>query len=369
MKLSRITSFASLFLAVVLSAPAFAASDAHSALPGTVNYIEGQVNIGSDTLNADSIGTATLEPNQTLETGNGRAEILLTPGVFLRVDNNSSVKMISPSITDTEVQLNQGRAMVEVAEIHDQNNLRVREDGHDAQLVKKGIYEFDADQQDLMVFSGKAKVLDGDRTVSVGGGKQLYLNTSAALKPHGFDKDEYKQSDLYQWSSLRATYLAEANVNAASVYAADGYYGTGWYGPGWYWAPAFGDYTFIPGDGVLYGPFGCSFFSPLVVFRSPLFPRFGVPFHPGFVHFHPGFASTSPGRSIVESGGPGVVGRNPAFHGNTVGSAPRPAPAFHGSTVRSAPPAFHGSNGGFHGGSSGGFHGSFGGGGHTVVHR
>lgn len=365
MKLSRITSLASLFLAVVLSAPLFADQGARSALPGTLNYVEGQVNIGSTTMTADSIGTAALEPNQTLETGNGKAEILLTPGVFLRVDNNSSVRMISPSITDTEVQLNQGRAMVEVAEIHDQNNLRVREGGYDAQLVKKGIYEFDADRQELMVFSGKAEVRDGDHTVSVGGGKRLDLNTGAALKPHGFDKDEYKQSDLYQWSSLRSTYLAEANVNAASVYAADGYYGPGWYGPGWYWAPAFGDYTFIPGAGVLYGPFGCDFFSPLVVFRSPLFVRFGAPFHPGFVHFHPGFASTFPGRPIVASGGPGIVARNPAFRGSTVGSAPHLAPAFHSGTVRSAPPAFHGSNGGFHGGFGGGFHG----GGHTVIHR
>ena len=105
MKLSRITSFASLFLAVVLSAPAFATTDAHSALPGTLNYVEGQASIGSDPLNADSIGSTTLQPGQTLETGNGKAEVLLTPGVFLRVDSNSAVKMISPSITDTEIQL------------------------------------------------------------------------------------------------------------------------------------------------------------------------------------------------------------------------------------------------------------------------
>src|SRR5262249_28848180 len=126
-KLSRIVTLviASVFLAVISSASAFAAPDARSALPGTVNYIEGQVNLGSDTLNADSIGSAMLEPNQTLETGNGKAEILLPPGVFLRVDENSVVRMISPSITNTEVQLEQGRAMVEVAEIHDQNRLRI----------------------------------------------------------------------------------------------------------------------------------------------------------------------------------------------------------------------------------------------------
>ena len=151
--LSRITSIASLFLAVILFAPGFAASafattsDAHSALPGTLNYVEGQANIGSDTLSANSVGSATLANGQSLETGNGKAEILLTPGVFLRVDDNSAVQMISSSITNTEVRLDQGRAMVEVDELHDQNHLRVSENGVETQLVKKGVYEFDADRQ------------------------------------------------------------------------------------------------------------------------------------------------------------------------------------------------------------------------------
>src|SRR5882724_3969543 len=54
MKLSRKTSIVSLFLAVILSVPAFAQSGAHSALPGALNYVEGQANIGPDSLNADS---------------------------------------------------------------------------------------------------------------------------------------------------------------------------------------------------------------------------------------------------------------------------------------------------------------------------
>jgi hypothetical protein len=350
-KLSRIFTLALAggFLAVVSSTSALAAPDARSALPGTVNYIEGQVNIGSDTLNADSIGSAMLEPNQTLETGTGKAEILLTPGVFLRVDDNSAVTMISPGLTNTEVQLDQGRAMVEVAEIHDQNHLRINAGGFETQLVKKGLYEFDADRQEIMVFDGKAQVQDGDRTISMNGGKRLELNTGAELKAHGFDKDDYKQSDLYQWSSLRSSYLAEANVNAASVYVANGYYGPGWIGAGWYWSPAFGGYTFIPGDGILYSPFGWGFYSPLVVFRSPLFVRFGAPFHPGFVGFRPGFVRTFPDRPGFVARGP-IIQPAPAFHGGIRG----PAPVFRGS-VRSAPPAFHG-GGGFHGGHSVGNH-------------
>lgn len=309
MMLSRITALTSLFLAVILSAPAFAAPDAHSALPGTLNYVEGQVNIGQDSLSANSIGSTMLEPNQTLETGNGKAEILLTPGVFLRVDSDSAVKMISPGLTNTEVELDQGRAMVEVAEIHDQNNLRISEGGLETRLIKKGLYEFDADRQEILVYDGKADVQAGDHTIGVGGGKRLELNTpDGKLKPHGFDKDNYKQSDLYQWSSLRSSYLAEANVQAAGGYYANGFYGPGWIGAGWYWDPFFGGYTFIPGAGVLYSPFGFGFYSPVVVFRSPLF-------------FHRGFGFRGRGPAVIARGGvvhasPGrIVHGAPAFHG------------------------------------------------------
>jgi len=313
--LSRITLIASLFLAVILSLPAFAATsysanrDANSAVPGTLNYVEGQANIGSDTLNAHSVGSATLADGQTLETRNGKAEILLTPGVFLRVDGNSAVQMVSSSITNTEVKLEQGRAMVEVAEIHDQNRLRVNEDGMETQLMKKGVYEFDADKQQVLVFDGNADVQDGDRTVSVKGGHKVDLADNGELKSHSFNKDEYKKSDLYQWSSLRTSYLAEANVDAARVYVADGYYGPGWVGSGWYWAPGFGGYTYIPADGILYSPFGWGFYSPLVVYRSPLF--YGYGYRPGF------YGYTGPGF-VGQYRGPVVVHNAPAVRGGPV---------------------------------------------------
>ena len=53
-----------------------------------------------------------------LETGDGKAEILLTPGVYLRLGSDSSVKMISNSLANTEVTVSQGEAMVEVDEIY-----------------------------------------------------------------------------------------------------------------------------------------------------------------------------------------------------------------------------------------------------------
>src|ERR1700678_2117710 len=118
------------FLAAILSAPAWAdVTSAKTAVPGTLNYVEGRSSIGNQALNSKSMGTAELQPGQSLVTEKGKAEVLLTPRVFLRIGNNSSVKMISPSLTDTEVEVDRGHAMVEVAEIHPENSIRIDEDG------------------------------------------------------------------------------------------------------------------------------------------------------------------------------------------------------------------------------------------------
>jgi hypothetical protein len=60
---------------------------------------------------------------------------------------------------------------------------------------------------------------------------------------------------------LRSGYLAEANVDAASIYLADGWgpWGYGWWGADWYWDPWFDAFTFIPGDGIFFSPFGWDF--------------------------------------------------------------------------------------------------------------
>ena len=344
MRLSRLQAFGSLVLAAILSAPAYATTQpANSALPGTVNYVEGQVSAGSQALDAKSIGSITLQTGESLTTQNGKVEMLLTPGVFLRLDDNSSAKMLSPSLTYTEVGLNRGRALVEVAEIHPQNDLRIQEDGATTQLLKSGIYDFDADHDQVRVYDGKAVVQDGDREVTVKGGHEVTLNAPGKLRAAKFDKNAFAGDDLYRWSSLRSSYLAEANVDAARTYLVDGWYGPGWFGAGWYWDPWFGAYTFIPGDGIFYSPFGWGFYSPFFAYRAPIFwgGRYYHAFGPGY---RPGFVA----------------------HGYVGGMSSH---AFHGTMARPAAPArgFGAVGGGFHGGFAGGgfhgggFHGGFGG--------
>jgi FecR protein len=333
MRLSRLSTLASVVLAAILSAPAWAA---RTALPGTLNYVEGNASIGTQPLDSKSIGAAELQAGQSLTTENGKAEVLLTPGVYLRVGDHSAVRLISPSLTDTRVAVDQGHAMVEVDELHPENDIRVTENGVNTQLVKTGLYDFDASQNQLRVFDGKAIAQEGDRRVTVKAGHELTFNGDAA-KAVKFDKNEYKDADLYRWSSLRSSYLAEANVGAARTYLVNGWYGPGWGGAGWYWNPWYASYTFVPGGGFLYSPFGWGFYSPYWAYRAPVIVGGGY-----YRSFGPGY------RPLYASAG-GFRAQGPAVR------SPASASGFRGGAVAapamSAPRAFGG--GGFHGGSGG----------------
>lgn len=317
-------SIFTLFLTIMLGLPAFPAwgqaQNARPAVPGTINYVEGQATIGSQELDSKSAGMVGLQNGQALATQAGKVEILLAPGVFFRVDQNSVVKMISADLANTEIELDRGRAMVEVTNISKNNNLRVDMNGASTQLIDKGLYDFDENQNQARVFKGKAEVHVGGQKVKLDGGHELMLDTSGKVKAKGFDTRNNEDA-FFRWCALRSGYLSEASAEEAREYigTGPGWYGAGWYGTGWYWDPWFGCYTFLPADGIFYSPFGWGFYSPIFIYHSPYFygGNFGHPH--AFGDFHGPY-----GHGFEPSGG---------FHGG----------------------------GGFYGG--GGFHGGGGGGG------
>ncbi len=290
MRFSKFGMITSLSLVAVLSARA-SQTTTNPALPGTLNYVEGRASIGAQTLTSKSIGSAQLEAGQSLTTEDGKAEILLTPGVFLRIGCGSSVKMISPNLTNTEVDLEKGHAIVEVDEIHPENDIRIAAGSTMTTLLKTGLYDVDLNQDQLRVFDGKAYVQEGDEHTTVKGGREISLagNGEGKLKASKFKKKAYEESDLYRWSSLRSSYLAEANVDASALYAENGFgpWGPGWWGADWYWDPYFDAFTFIPGDGIFYSPFGWGFYSPWLVYQAPFYGYggYGYGYRPFYRHF------------------------------------------------------------------------------------
>jgi hypothetical protein len=278
-------------LAMLLVPAVLLGQDQNSARPGTINYIEGQVAIDGQVVRSSAQGTIDAQTGQVITTGNGRAEVLLTPGVFLRMGKNSAVKMISPDLTQTVVGLERGHADIEVDQIYKQNNIVVVNKGVQTRLLQTGLYAFTAAtgtatgaatgaQPGLVqVFDGKAVVFDGntpgqversltasmpsEKPTIVKGGHELAL-TGDGGKPEHFDKNT-AQNPLYNWSSLRSEYLGEANMQVASEYAG-GYAGGAGYGPGWFWNEGLLGYTWLPGEGAFLNPFGYGFYSPYYLY-------------------------------------------------------------------------------------------------------
>jgi hypothetical protein len=296
--------------AAVAGIPALAAVPAH---PGMLNYIEGQAWINGQQLNSRSVGDASAEPGQTIQTRDGKAEILLTPGVFLRLNNNSAVTLVSANLTDTRVDILHGQAMIEADDLHPENNLQVVDRGATARIEKNGLYRFDAERRLIAVYDGKAIVQENDKSVEVKKDHAVAIDT-VPLKSKKFDKNG-SEDDLYAWSKLRSEYLAEANASSARTIVIN----NGWYGPGWYWNPWFSAYTFMPGFGFLYSPFGWGFGAPWA--------------YGGFY-------------APVYYGHPHVIGR-----GAVVGQ--RPVAGIRTAPPVSAAPSFRSGTGGFRGGSSG----------------
>lgn len=298
-----------------LCAPAFGAIPGR---PGTINYIEGSSSIAGQELKESSVGSASLEAGQVLSTGQGKVEVLLTPGVFLRLDSQSAVRMIDAGLTHTVVEMERGHAMIEVDQLLKDNHIQMLLGGVPVQIVKTGLYEFSAHDDTVAVYDGKAAVhLDDNRWVLVKKHHMLALNSDDPGKPRKFDARITEDNDLYQWSSLRSQYLSEANEQMAGEYA-----GAAGFAPGWYWDPYFWDYTFL-GAGPLWSPFGFGFY--------PFGGMYGM--YGGYGGFYGG----------------GYGGGYGGFRGD----------GFH-------PGGYHGGigGGGFHGGGmgGGGFHGGGGGG-------
>jgi hypothetical protein len=219
----RFKALLSMLSLVTLCATAFG-QNANPASPGTLNYIEGQASIEGRSLSSQSVGNTALQAGQVLATANGKAEILLTPGIFLRLGDDSTVQMVSTDLTHTEIRLEQGHANVEVDQIYPQNTILVDLKNGQTQLLKNGLYAFDAGNSTVRVFDGKAAVYSGAnlqanvKPIDVKGGHQLVLN-GEPFKPQGFNKDQASADPLYKWSSLRSNYLGQANLNLAEEYS------------------------------------------------------------------------------------------------------------------------------------------------------
>jgi hypothetical protein len=245
-----------------------------SAKPGVVNYIEGNAFVNGRPISPQNLKATFVNANDTISTDIGKAEVLLSPGVFLRLGENTQVRMISPSLTDTQLEIKSGTAMIEADDIVKDTRVTVLDSGGSVLIDRSGLYKFTAgDSPSAAVLEGKAEVYFGDHKTELGKGRQVVLGQVA--KAQKFDAK--KEDDLYAWSNVRsqyhaaASYQASRDVNASSYGGVWGGYGFGGYAsPGWMWNSGFNTWSWLPGDGAFYSPFGYGFYSPGLVGYAPV---------------------------------------------------------------------------------------------------
>jgi hypothetical protein len=243
-----------------------------SAQSGTVQYVEGSVYADNHLVQRKFGQFPALHEGQELRTEDGRAEMLLTPGAFLRLTDNSTIRMVSTRLSDTRVEVLKGSVMLEADELLKDNSLSLIYHGDTIQLEKHGLYRLDTSPSaQFRVYDGEAAVNNGSKEVKLGSGKETSLDTAVAAQH--FDPKADKD-DFYLWSSQRSGDLAYATVTASQSVLNSG---TTWHTGGWMWSGLLDEYTFLPGLGLLYSPFGSYFWSPLYMANYYVPGYYGAP--------------------------------------------------------------------------------------------
>jgi hypothetical protein len=269
--------------------PSAFAQNAISAKAGLVQVADGEVFVNDKAVEHKVAQFTDLKSKDILTTGEGRAEVLLTPGAFLRMTDSSGVRMVSTRLSDVRMDMLKGEAVIEIAELLTDNSITVNVGTAAFELRKGGIYRFDAEPGRIRVYQGEAVAAQGEKTVTIKSGHEFAYNGSAWVSGH-FDTDE--TDALYRWSARRSGEVAVANVSAArqagssygaySGYSNAGMYGSGMYdngmygagmygagmygaGGGWMYNPYFGMFTFMPFYGTAFSPFGYAYYTPITV--------------------------------------------------------------------------------------------------------
>ncbi len=218
--------------------------------PGSLNSVQGQVTLNGHPAQARPLRQETLRPGQVIETRQGKAGLLLTPGSFLRIGNNSEVRMLSATLENTRVRVIRGEALLD-AEAGYKHDLAIFLDGARTRIDKKGIYGFNANRETISVLRGKATVYGQNAQVTLKKQRQLDLAGQEPWEVRKLNKQAFESGSLFQWNKIRNRYERRATRSVQQAIAQSGH----WYGPGWYWSPYWGFYAYLHSSGMYYSPY------------------------------------------------------------------------------------------------------------------
>src|SRR5262249_1477588 len=137
-----------------------------------------------------------------LRTGEGRAEILLTPGVFLRIGEKSAIRMVDTSLADTRVELLAGSALVESADAAQGAAFTLLFQNWSVRQPDEGASRSDSDRARLQVRGGTVEVVAKGAEAGVTVTQGMDLPFEAVLVPEA--SKPVTADSLNDWSDGRA---------------------------------------------------------------------------------------------------------------------------------------------------------------------
>lgn len=237
----------------------------------------------------------------------GRVEILLNPGSYLRVGGDSELELSDNSLSNLELRLLRGTAIVEATGVDGlELNINISTPHTKLAIVRRGLYRLSVvpgDATELIVRKGHV-ILSDTHTKVKGGNKVIFSATTVSVaKLTKEEKKAKEKEEVDVWSKKRAETLAKANrritdrmLNSAfASYANSDSFFRSRSGI-WFYIGRENCYTFLP---FFYGwnsPYG-SFYSTSI-YSGYSSPRDGV-------SSWPAGQSTSNGNGGYSSGGGG----------------------------------------------------------------
>jgi FecR protein len=186
-----------------------------TAKAGGVNSVSGRVEVkgfrGADWV-ALSV-TDDLRTGNVVRTGtDGRVEMLLNPGSFLRIGENSEFELTDNSLENLEVRLIQGTAIIEATGA-DTTELAINITTPHARMVivRRGLYRVNVipgDATELFVRKGRV-LLAHSQTKIKEGNKVVFSSTAFSVAK--IQKAEKQKDNLDAWSKQRAEVVAQVN--------------------------------------------------------------------------------------------------------------------------------------------------------------
>lgn len=287
---------------------------------GLIQFTEGSAFLNDQPFKKSKTGMQEIGKGGEFRTGpSAHAEVLLTPGVFLRLAKDSAIRMDSVDLNDTRVSVLKGSVMIECNELLKDNSIALSVGDQTMQIRKTGLFQIDADPPKVKVHKGQIFLADQPK-LKVKKGKELALNVPEA-KVTKFKTD--KNDSLYQFSSFRSG--DNAYATAVAAYNRSAFSGGSCGASSWSMMPQFGRYAYLPCSGMGMNPFGYYFFSPSTVYM------YGGPldYYPSpyaFGQAPVGVRTTQPGAGAPSQAGQGgaAATTRPTSPSPGIGAVSRP---------------------------------------------